>query len=405
MIEYFIAKRYLKSKRRLNFITVISRISVVGVSLGVAALLVVLSVFNGFGELAKKMMLEAEPHIQVKFTVPISNEEIAKIKHYLANNNQIESFNLYSEGKAIIGVGSNFDILTVKGIEDNYFFSKNFRLKRFADATSDVSTKDQLYLSLYSAVKLNARLGDTVSITSFQNLEKSVATLLMPKIVKLKVAGIFSTGNNELNSHYIFIPLSFSKYLFSKKNRLSGIEIYTKDFKKVDLIKQDLKNLHLDSIKIFTWKDTHKQLLTVMQIERWSAYLLLSLIIAIASFNILSSLTMSVTVKRKDIAVMRSFGLTTKSIKNIFLFEGLLTGLKGAFWGFAAGIFIYFLQLYFHIYPLDPTKYIIDAIPVKLYFSDIIAITLMALFLSSSAAIYPAIKAAKTNIIEAIKWE
>ena len=87
------------------------------------------------------------------------------------------------------------------------------------------------------------------------------------------------------------------------------------------------------------------------------------------------------------------------------MFEGLLTGLKGAFWGFIGGLIIYLLQLYFHIYPLDPTKYVIDAIPVKLYFSDILAITLMAVFLSSFAALYPAIKAAKTNIIEAIKWE
>ena len=405
MIEYFIAKRYMKSKRRLNFITVISRISVVGVSLGVASLLVVLSVFNGFGELAKKMMLEAEPHIQIKFNSPVTNNEIDKIKSYLSNDKRIESFNIFSEGKAIVGVGDNFDILTVKGIEDNYYFSDKFRLKRFADATTKSSDKNQLYLSLYSAIKLNARLGDTVSITSFQNLEKSVATLLMPKIVKLRIGGIFSTGNNELNSHYLFIPLSFSKYLFSPKNRLTGIEIYTKDFKKVDTIKNNLEKQNFSSIKIFTWKDTHKQLLTVMQIERWSAYLLLSLIIAIASFNILSSLTMSVTVKRKDIAVMRSFGLTTKSIKRIFMFEGLLTGLKGAFWGFIGGLIIYLLQLYFHIYPLDPTKYVIDAIPVKLYFSDILAITLMAVFLSSFAALYPAIKAAKTNIIEAIKWE
>ncbi len=405
MFEYFVAKRYMKSKRRLNFITVISKISVWGVSLGVAALIVVLSVFNGFGELAKKMMLEAEPHLQINFTSPPSKTEITRIKEFLRKNEKVESSYLFSRGKVILGNNSSFEIINLIGVENDYFFSQKFRLNKFSETARNMHNKNSIMISLYSAVKLNVRLGDTLAITSFQNLEKSAVTFLSPRVIKPVVTSIFSTRNNRLNSDFVFMPLNMTKPLFSKKNRLAGISVFMKNFRDAKRLKSEILKEHFPSINISDWEDSHKQLLTVMQIERWSAYLLLSLIIAIASFNILSSLTMSVTIKQKDIGVMRSFGISQKGIKKIFLIEGLLTGLKGALLGFIIGIAIYFAQYYFHIYSLDATKFIIDALPVKLYFTDILAITFMAIFLSFTAALYPSIVAAKTNIIEAIKWE
>ncbi len=404
MIEHFVAQRYMKSKRRLNFITVISRISIIGVSLGVAALIVVLSVFNGFGDLAKQMMLEAEPHLTLRFNSTIPVSELKQLKYFLNKQNKIETDYLFSEGKVIIGNNSNFEILTVKGIEDNYYFSKNFRIRKFSDSIDSV-TSPSISVSLITAIKMNSHLGDTLAVTSFQNLEKSAISFLAPRVLKTTVTSIYDTRNNQLNSQFVFMPLSETKLLFNKINRVAGIEIFLFDFKQAEKLKQKIINEHFPSISVITWEDTHKQLLTVMKIERWSAYLILSLIIAIASFNILSSLTMSVTVKQRDIGLMRSFGVTKKSIKRIFLYDGLITGLRGALFGFVIGMAIYFLQLYLHIYPLDPTKYVIDSIPVKLYFSDIFAITVMAVFLSTLSALYPAIKAAKTNIIEAIKWE
>ncbi len=404
MIEYFVAKRYMKSKRRLNFITVISRISVLGVSLGVAALIVVLSVFNGFGDLAKKMMLEAEPHLTIHFAKTPDKTEIGSIKKFLRNYKGVSSYYLFSQGKAIIGIGKSFDILTVIGVEDSYYFSDNYRLKKYSETESSAG-KNSIAISLYTAIKLNARLGDTLGVTSFQNLEKSVSTFLTPRVIKPVITMIFNTRNNSLNSKYVYMPLSKTKALFVRKNRLAGISVFMKDFKNAGKLKSALSVKNFPFATITTWEDTHKQLLTVMRIERWSAYLILSLIIAIASFNILSSLTMSVTVKQKDIGVMRSFGVSTKSIKKIFLIEGALTGLKGALLGFLIGFSIYLAQLYFHIYSLDATKYIIDALPVKLYFSDVLAITFMALFLAFLSALYPSTIAAKTNVIEAIKWE
>ena len=142
-----------------------------------------------------------------------------------------------------------------------------------------------------------------------------------------------------------------------------------------------------------------------MQIEKLVAYLILSLIIAVATFNILGSLTMSVMQKKRDIGILRSMGVTKKSIKRIFMYEGLLIGIIGTVAGLLLGYFICFLQINYKIYSLDPTRYKIDALPVQLIVSDFIIITFISLLLSYFASYFPAKRAAKVNPIKAIKWE
>ena len=142
-----------------------------------------------------------------------------------------------------------------------------------------------------------------------------------------------------------------------------------------------------------------------MQIEKLVAYLILSLIIAVATFNILGSLTMSVMQKKRDIGILRSMGVTGKSIKRIFMYEGLLIGIIGTVAGLLLGYFICFLQINYKIYSLDPTRYKIDALPVQLIVSDFIIITFISLLLSYFASYFPAKRAAKVNPIKAIKWE
>ncbi len=404
MIERFIVKRYLQSKRRLSFITIISRFSMLGVSVGVAALLIVLAVFNGFGSIAKKMLISAEPHIQISFKKNPTNSEIQNLTELLRNNSKIKTYYKFVEGKVILSTSNGFKVLKIKGIEDSIFNSSNFGLKKYV-SNKLITKKKKLYISLTNAIKMNLHIGEDVKLTTFQSLEKSAVTLSFPKIAMLKIAGIFSTPNNELNSNLIFASYNDVKFLFSKKNRLSGFDILLKDYKQAATVKKELKKLFPENLTIKTWGDNHKQLLNMMKIERLSAFILLSLIIAIATFNILSSLTMSVIVKQKDIAVMRAFGVTKKSIKKIFLWEGLLIGIKGTFYGFLGGMLLYFAQLNFKIYPLDPTKYILDALPVKLDFIDISLILLTSLGLSFLSALYPSKEAAKVNINEAIKWE
>jgi lipoprotein-releasing system permease protein len=142
-----------------------------------------------------------------------------------------------------------------------------------------------------------------------------------------------------------------------------------------------------------------------MQVERWSAYIILSLIIAVASFNIMGSLSMSVIEKKRDIGILRAMGTSEKSILKIFMFEGLLIGIVGTFAGALLGYFICFLQLKYNIYPLDPTQYKINSLPLEIRISDFFFISGVSMLLSFLASLYPAKRAARVNAIEAIKWE
>ena len=154
-----------------------------------------------------------------------------------------------------------------------------------------------------------------------------------------------------------------------------------------------------------TWYDFHKELYTVMKVERWSAYIILCLIVAVATFNILGSLSMSVIEKKRDIGILRSMGASEKSITKIFMYEGLLIGIIGTLAGLLIGYFICYLQLHYNIYPLDPTQYKIDSLPLQIRISDFFFVAGASMLLTFLASLFPAKRAAKVNPLEAIKWE
>jgi len=165
------------------------------------------------------------------------------------------------------------------------------------------------------------------------------------------------------------------------------------------------ERLNKNDFTISTWYDFHQELYSVMQIERWTAYIILSLIIAVATFNILGSLSMSVIEKRRDIGILRSMGVRENSILKIFMFEGILIGIIGTIIGVILGYLICYIQIEFNIYPLNPAQYKIDALPIELRVSDFFFISGASMILAFLASLYPAKKAAKVNPINAIKWE
>ena len=159
------------------------------------------------------------------------------------------------------------------------------------------------------------------------------------------------------------------------------------------------------SFRVMTWYDLHRDLYSVMKIERWMAYIILCLIVGVASFNLLGSLTMSVIEKTRDIGVLKSMGATDRSIIRIFLFEGVFVGVLGSLLGLGLGLLLVFLQGKYHLFPLDPTVYIIPAIPVDIQLLDVLVVTITAIGLCSLAALYPAKRAASLIPVEAIRWE
>ncbi|MCF8243269.1 MAG: ABC transporter permease [Melioribacteraceae bacterium] len=408
MFEFFIAKRYLRSKHRINLISVISILSTLGVMIGVAALVIVLSVFNGFGSIVQSILINFDPHVKITLTSEEAYKNLTALENKLNSIEYISSHSPFVEGKTILWNKNIYEILDLKGIEhegkdeswgvNSAIISGEFDLEK--------SGLDKMIVGFPIALRLSCRVGDTISVTSFKNLEKSALFLSMPESKRFIVSGIFETNNKNYDYKFVYTSLEAGQDLFGLDGNVSGYEVRLSDIDYSEKVKKEiLKSSDANLFSVYTWYDLHEDLYTVMLIERWAAYIILCLIIAVATFNILGSLTMSVIEKKKDIGVLKSIGVNDNSILKIFMFEGLLIGLIGTLTGLIIGLAVCYLQINFNFYPLDPTKYIIDALPVEVRFFDIIAIAGMSILLSFLASLYPAKRAVKQSIIEAIKWE
>lgn len=407
--ENFIAKRYLLSKHKINFITIISFISIAGITLGVAALIVVLSVFNGFGSLVTRYLMNFDPHIRVEYKIDTNNSNDETAKSIIASTPDLKAFAPFVSGKVLVISNGITDIVTMKGIsfktaEDIYGIKESILY-----GTANLRNDDQqpgVIIGLHLADKLQSLIGDTIAVVSPAGIEKVISQFGLPNTQKFVVKGIFNSQNNEYDSGLMFTTLDEAQYLLGYGTSIQGYEIklHNSDnsFKAKDYLKSKLDN---NIFEINTWYDFHRELYSVMQIERWVAYILLSLIIAVATFNILGSLSMSVIEKKRDIGILRSMGSTENSILKIFMFEGLMIGIIGTGLGILLGYFICFLQINYNIYPLDPTQYKIDSLPMQLRISDFFIVSGASILLSFIASLLPAKRAAKVDALQAIKWE
>ncbi|MGK9477979.1 FtsX-like permease family protein [Melioribacter sp. OK-6-Me] len=408
MIEYFIAKRYLKAKHKFNLITIISTLSVGGITIGVAALIIVLSVFNGFGSLVKSILISFDPHLRIVVTGDEANKKINDFYSYLRSNSKVKNYFPYVESKVIAYNKKSYEIINLKGIPAEND-AENWGLKeKIISGKYDLSNEGlgKIIIGLPLSLRLSLRVGDTVTITSARNIERMITSLSIPHSQKFIVSGLFETNNRDYDVSYAFSSIEEAKRLLGYGDEISGIEVRLENIEHSEKLKKELTTKFGDDyFSYYTWYDLHKDLYSIMSVERWSAYILLSLIIAVATFNIFASLTMTVLEKKKDIAILRSMGADSNRIRRIFMYEGLMVGIIGTVAGIILGLTVCYLQINYNFYPLDPTKYIINAMPVKVMFTDIIAIGSMSLLLTFLASIYPAKRASKTNIIESIKYE
>lgn len=401
--ERFIAKRYLISKHKINFITIISFISIFGITIGVAALIVVLSVFNGFSSLVTSFLVNFDPHLRIEIIDEKGFETKNKILSLLENEKEVVSYTPFINNKALALQGNYNRVVNLKGIDP--LKGKNvYGLE--TELLLNNNGIPKVLIGIQLADKLQAIIGDTVTLVSPAGIERAITQFALPKYQKFLVAGVFRSNNNEYDSYYIFTDFETTQNLFQLNDKLQGYELRLKSINNSEKFKNKIINeIGSEHFAVSTWYDFHRDLYSVMQIERWAAYIILSLIIAVASFNILGSLTMSVIEKKRDIGILQSLGATNNSILKIFMFEGLLIGIIGTITGLILGYLICYLQIKYNIYALDPLQYKINSLPVELRLQDFFTVGGAALFLSLLASYFPAKKAASTDLLEAIKWE
>ncbi|RKY97395.1 MAG: hypothetical protein DRQ13_04730 [Ignavibacteriae bacterium] len=407
--ESFIAKRYLLSKHNINFITIISIISITGITIGVAALIVILSVFNGFGSLVSSFLMNLDPHIRIEAISVEGEEGMHKVPEILDEIRDVDNYSPFVDGKVLAYNKGITQVVNLKGITGEAAENLNRLQESILFGNAELEDKGRtasIVIGIQLADRMQVLEGDTLTLISPVGIERALTQLSMPLTKQFVVGGIFSSDNNDYDAGYIFSKLGSAQQLLGYKKSVQGYEARLGNVDDAFRVKEIIQSkLDEANFSINTWYDFHQELYSVMEIERWTAYIILSLIIAVATFNILGSLSMSVIEKKRDIGIMRAMGVSEKSILRIFMFEGLLIGFIGTLLGVIIGYIICYLQIEYNLYPLNPAQYKVDSLPLEIRISDFFFISGAAMLLSFLASLYPAKRAAKVNAIEAIKWE
>lgn len=406
--EHFIAGRYLRSKRQLRFINIIMLVSVIGITVGVAALIIVLSVFNGFSSVVTEVLVGFDPHVRVEAAKGKAVQVTDSLLKEISRDSRIMAVSPFVESKGLLVVREQNRVVYVRGVVDSLVggvsgVSRSTVLGKFK--FDDTKMSGGIVLGLALADRLGATVGTEVTVISPVGVDAMLMQFGQPLTRKCTVVGIYDSNNKDYDAHYAYVSLESAKYLFQYKDGVSGIELRLKNIGEAEFVKEKLTSQLGDRYSVSTWYDLHKDLYSVMKIERWGAYLILCLIVGVATFNVLGSLTMGVMEKKRDIGILKSIGASHGSITRIFMFEGLLVGVIGTGLGLSIGLFVCYLQIHYQLFPLDPNVYIIPAIPVEVRWMDFIAVTLASMVLSTLASLYPARRAARLLPVAAIRWE
>ncbi len=390
--EWWIAKRYLWSKRRHPFVGVISTISVLGLCVGVAALIVVLGVMNGFDEELKSRIIGARAHVVIEKEGAFTN--YAQLIEKLKKNALVMGASPYVEGQALIQKGEwgtgvlvrGIDTQTEKTVSKFYDYIKEGTL---SEGPSGVVVGSEL------AKRFNLKIGS----------DFLVLTQMSKKPSRFTVEGIFSSGMYEYDANLIFLNLKNAQNLFDLKNSVSGISIF---LRKPDLAAQ-VKNAIQKKLSYpyttRTWMDMNQTLFGALRLEKVVMFLILALIIFVACLNIAGSLTILVMDKTKDIGVLKALGSTPLSLMKIFALDGLAVGVVGAGTGFVIGTGICMLLKKYSFVELPKEIYYMDRLPVRMNPVDVLAVLCVALLLSFLSTLYPAVVAGKLDPVKALRYE
>jgi len=403
----FIAIRYLLSRRKHSFISVISVFSVIGIALGVSSLIVVLGVMNGFSKNLQEKILGVNAHLIItSFQGPIKNYiSICKKLHSVREVKGVMPF-LYSE--VMVSSPNGVKGVVIRGI-DPHLAGKVISLSK------DLIMGDLKDMSNSSAIppiiigkELALRLG--LGVGSFLNVLSPTGGVspfgFRPKVMVFKVVGIFDTGMYEYDSSLVYTDISSAQKLINfKEDVVTGIEVRLKDVYKAPQVAEKIKNILGPSFFIQTWIDMNRSLFSALRLEKFAMGVILVMIVLVGSFSIITTLFMLVMEKKKDIAILMSMGATKRDIKKIFVFLGSFIGLVGTLVGYMFGLGLGYLLEKYQFIKLPKDVYYLDHLPIEYNLSDLVIIGVVAMVLCFVATLYPASQAAKLEPAQVLRYE
>lgn len=402
-LPLFIAKRYFLSKKSQRAINIISLISVLGVMIGTGALIIVLSVFNGFEKLVVSLYNSFDPDIKVTLNEGKTFDANAVSLESLKKINGVKFVTQVLEENALVKYREKQTIVTMKGVSDE--FQKATGLdSMITDGKFLLQRGDTNYALVGGAIAYNLKMniGDFMSQLEIYSPRKSASSLTNPEEAfnsrYILPSGIFAV-QQEFDSKYIIVPISFARDLLESETQLSSLEISLLPNADAGFVKQQIKNLLGEKFNVKDRYQQHELIYKIMKSEKWAVFLILAFILLIATFNVIGSLTMLIIEKQKDISILHSMGADSGLLRNIFLTEGLFITLIGAVIGLTTGGIICFLQQHFGLIKLSGSgSFVIDAYPVNMQPFDFVYVFVTVFAIGLLASWYPAKKLVEKKI-------
>ena len=395
-ISFYLSLRHIQSKHKSGFARTASILSILGLSIGISALLITLFILNGFERVISEKITEIDGHIRIKHFLnePLNPSEYELDKKFLNNNSFSQG--IFIQRPALLRKGQLAEGVIVEGMNNT---DLNFIDKLLVKGSSDLSHKEviigQRLAELYK-IKIN----DKVTLFDLSTIYKN-----RKRFMQFSVRGIFNSGMTEFDKNSIYIKIEDAKTLFKMEEQISGYILRLKNVGELDNINKLINSNISYPLMSMSWKEKNRALYKWLKVQRWPILFIFGLITLVAIVNIASSLLMIIIDKTKQIGLLSAIGMPRKKIKEIFLIKGLIIGFFGTFIGSLIAVILAFLQNNYKIIGVPEDIYFMNFIPIDIDFKQILMISLISLIISSLVSYWPSIRSSKIPPAEALKYE
>jgi len=393
--ELFISWRYLTTKRKEKFISLISIISILGIAIGVMALIIVIAVMSGFDRDLHDKIVGNYSHINLTGFKAIGENEYAGITKIISANSHVLGISPYLQGQVLLKENNRYFAVGLRGIDP----ATESKVSKVKEYVRQGSIDNLCEGTIIVGKELAGYMG--LSLNSNLNLQSPLG-----KQYTLKVVGIFTSGMYDYDLNLVFTNLKVAQDIFGLANQITAAAIKLDNPESAEKVRDELASGLGYNYNLKTWMEANQNFFAALKLEKLTMFIILTLIILVASFNIISTLIVMVVEKTKDIGILRALGMSGLSIRRIFTFQGLIIGVLGTLLGSSGGLFLCFLLKKYQFIKLPQDIYYIDRLPVIIQiWPDIALIIISALAIILIATIYPASRASKLKPVEALRYE
>jgi len=407
-----IAFRYIKSRRVEGFISISAWFSLLGIMLGVATLIVVMSVMNGFRTELVDRILGINGHLIIYSKNERTIPNYTKIINKILDTPNVVAVTAHLEGQALAKNKNSISGVIIRGSNWSDLAAKKLLWKSLNQSTiSNFKNKQNIIMGYRLGQKLNLKVGDFVSLISPNGMETALGVL--PVNQNFKIGGFFDMGMYEYDNNFIFIPWKKAELFLSTNNVAHGIEVFLKDQKLTSSVNLQLQSKLNKNLIIIDWKKRNSSFMNALAVEKNVMFVILTLIILVAAFNIISSMIMLVQTKKADIALMRTMGASQYLIIKVFMLTGSIIGFLGTFVGVLLGVFVsmniekirQLITSMFGQELFSAEIYFLSKLPSNININEVLIVICISIFLTLLASIFPAWKASKISPAEALRYE